>query len=590
MNKRKILMILYSFMATIGISTLIDTFTIDGRESANNVFMIIIFFAFYFFIKNINVKVDKRKLIFSSIFSIILSAIIIVGSQLELNHTSISKVQMIFGFIFISITLIPIVMSLLSIEIKEKKQVTKRNMFFKIFLVIWIFGIIAWLSLYPGGYDYDAPVQLRQFMNPAYKVNTHFSVLFSYLEYLIVSLGYKIFGNYQAAIGLFTFLQMTIVSLVTSYSSYFIYKESRNNKVLLLISVTFFSLFPFHLLLQISCVQDTLFASSILIFAISIYKFINRTSNNKFDALSLIISGILATLFRNNGIYIIIFLLIISILICFIFKIKINKKIYFTNLIVIISFYYIYASLILPALGVIKGDSIREMSSIPSQQLASVYNYNKNTFSNKELKLLNEFYPNCDFSIYTINQLISDNQKSCLNEKYTKTHIKKYAELYISIGKKDLKNYTKAFLLNTYGFWYPNKSYPDYRMFHPYIEYKISTPSIFSSDFIEIKRNSKISIIEKYFKEVLNENKWQKIPVISSICSMGNYFVFVLFLIVLILYRKKYKYLIPISIYVGIYITLFLSPVALYRYVYSIVISIPLLTLILYKTYLKNQN
>ena len=127
-------------------------------------------------------------------------------------------------------------------------------------------------------------------------------------------------------------------------------------------------------------------------------------------------------------------------------------------------------------------------------------------------------------------------------------------------------------------------------MFHPYIEYKISTPSIFSSDFIEIKRNSKISIIEKYFKEVLNENKWQKIPVISSICSMGNYFVFVLFLIVLILYRKKYKYLIPISIYVGIYITLFLSPVALYRYVYSIVISIPLLTLILYKTYLKNQN
>ena len=82
MNKRKILMILYSFMATIGISTLIDTFTIDGRESANNVFMIIIFFAFYFFIKNINVKVDKRKLIFSSIFSIILSAIIIVGSQL----------------------------------------------------------------------------------------------------------------------------------------------------------------------------------------------------------------------------------------------------------------------------------------------------------------------------------------------------------------------------------------------------------------------------------------------------------------------------------------------------------------------------
>lgn len=588
MNKRKILMILYSFMATIGISTLIDTFTIDGRESANNVFMIIIFFAFYFFIKNINVKVDKRKLIFSSIFSIILSAIIIVGSQLELNHTSISKVQMIFGFIFISITLIPIVMSLLSIEIKEKKQVKKRNMFFKIFLIIWIFGIIAWLALYPGGYDYDAPAQLRQFMNPAYKVNIHFSVLFSYLEYLIVSLGYKIFGNYQAAIGLFTFLQMTIVSLVTSYSSYFIYKESRNNKVLLLISVTFFSLFPFHLLLQISCVQDTLFASSILIFAISIYKLINRTSNNKFDILSLIISGILATLFRNNGIYIIIFLLIISILICFIFKIKINKKIYFTSLIVIISFYYIYASLILPALGVIKGDSIREMSSIPSQQLARSYNYNKKTFSKKELKALNKFYPNCDFTSYYKYQAISDGIKACMNQDYTKNNISEYINLYLSVGKKNMKSYTNAFLINTQGFWYPNKTYPDERIFHPYIEYKISTPSIFSSDFIEIKRNSKIPVLEKYFSKVLNENEWQKIPIISSICSMGSYFVFGIFLILLALYKKKYKHLIVLSIYIGIYITLLLSPVALYRYVYSVAISIPFLFFLTHDIYKKD--
>ena len=153
-----------------------------------------------------------------------------------------------------------------------------------------------------------------------------------------------------------------------------------------------------------------------------------------------------------------------------------------------------------------------------------------------------------------------------------------------------MKSYTNAFLINTQGFWYPNKTYPDERIFHPYIEYKISTPSIFSSDFIEIKRNSKIPVLEKYFSKVLNENEWQKIPIISSICSMGSYFVFGIFLILLALYKKKYKHLIVLSIYIGIYITLLLSPVALYRYVYSVAISIPFLFFLTHDIYKKDVN
>ena len=88
---------------------------------------------------------------------------------------------------------------------------------------------------------------------------------------------------------------------------------------------------------------------------------------------------------------------------------------------------------------------------------------------------------------------------------------------------------------------------------------------------------------------ILDYNNWQKIPVISTICSMGTYFVLVMFVLLLSIYKRKYEFLILLSVYVGIYATLFLAPVALYRYIYSIAISIPFLLLIIYEIF-KKQN
>lgn len=467
---------------------------------------------------------------------------------------------------------------------KNKFIDNKKNYLF-VFLIIWIFGFLGWLALYPGGYDYDAPVQLRQFMNPDYSVTTHFSVLFSYLEYLIVSLGHNIFGNYQAAIGLFTILQMTIVSIITTYICIFISKNIKNNIVFYL-CIAFYCLFPFHILLQVSCVQDTLFACSIAIFIISLYKLSNDKDffKNKLNIITFIISGILLCLFRNNGIYIIIITMIVILLIKLIFKVDISTLKTCTCFLVVIIIYYLYSLVLLPVLGVESTDTIREMSSIPSQQLIRVYNNNIDVFSDEELEKLNKFYPDCDFSIYNINELISDRQKACLSEEYTRENLFEYIKLYISIGTKDPVNYVEAFLLNTYGFWYPNKSYPDYRMYHPYIEYEVSTPTMYEDNLIEIKRESKLPIYEKVLNFILNENNWQKIPVISSLCSMGTYFILILFTFFLVIFKKKYKLLIPISIYIGIYITLFLSPVALYRYCYSVVLSLPLLIMVIIKS------
>ena len=42
-------------------------------------------------------------------------------------------------------------------------------------------------------------------------------------------------------------------------------------------------------------------------------------------------------------------------------------------------------------------------------------------------------------------------------------------------------------------------------------------------------------------------------------------------------YQRKYRYLVPASFLVALWLTLLLGPVVLYRYVYPIVMSVPLL-------------
>ena len=114
------------------------------------------------------------------------------------------------------------------------------------------------------------------------------------------------------------------------------------------------------------------------------------------------------------------------------------------------------------------------MLSIPSQQLARVYNYNIDVFNEEEIEELNKSYSKLEnFKYYTERQSISDLTKGVLNSDYVKNNLNKYIKLWLNIGLKDPKNYVEAFLLNNLGYWYPNKNYKDDRMYHPYIEYEM---------------------------------------------------------------------------------------------------------------------
>ncbi len=581
-NLKNIIPFVLSFISTLGINGLI---TITSEQVTNNSFVYFIFFALFLFTFSKIKILKKGYTVFSIIFSVFLSLVLIIGSQLEFYSEIIWSFATLIKIIALSVSIFPLNYLLLKyvdkFKIQKSDNINYKKIFVITFLIILFFNFLVILALYPGEYGYDAGFQIMEILEKDVQITSHFSLLFSFILAKVVNLGKVLFGSYQVGFGIYCFLQMTFLSYVATKITVFCVKRIPN-KIIYFINVLFFSFFPLYTLMSISAAQDSVFAGLFCLIILNVIELIENKDywKNKLKPISLGILIFLLCLIRNNGFY------CILISIPFIFLACKNKKVVVLLIFIIPLFAYkIYSGPVFNILGVIKTDTFREMLSIPSQQFARVYNYNLKVFSKEELKQLKKFYPQIDdFKYYTYRQSIADPTKSVLNNKYVKSNLKDYISLWTSNGVKDPENYVEAFLLNSLGFWYPNKNYNDDRMYHPYIEIEMMDAAKWNPRYVQIKRESKFPIYEKILNITIGKNAWKRIPVISTIFTTGTYFIIFIFLFLLTILRRNFKYMLPISIILGLYATLFLSPVALFRYCFPIIMVSPLMiNLILYQ-------
>ena len=581
-NLKNIIPFVLSFISTLGINGLI---TITSEQFTNNSFVYFIFFALFLFTFSKIKILKKGYTIFSIIFSVFLSLVLIIGSQLEFYSEIIWSFATLIKIIALSVSIFPLNYLLLKyvdkFKIQKSDNINYKKIFVITFLIILFFNFLVFLALYPGEYGYDAGFQIMEILEKDVQITSHFSLLFSFILAKVVNLGKVLFGSYQVGFGIYCFLQMTFLSYVATKITVFCVKRIPN-KIIYFINVLFFSFFPLYTLMSISAAQDSVFAGLFCLIILNVIELIENKDywKNKLKPISLGILIFLLCLIRNNGFY------CILISIPFIFLSCKNKKVVVLLIFIIPLFAYkIYSGPVFNILGVTKTDTFREMLSIPSQQFARVYNYNLKVFSKEELKQLKKFYPQIDdFKYYTYRQSIADPTKSVLNNKYVKSNLKDYISLWTSNGVKDPENYVEAFLLNSLGFWYPNKNYNDDRMYHPYIEIEMMDAAKWNPRYVQIKRESKFPIYEKILNITIWKNAWKRIPIISTIFTTGTYFIIFIFLFLLTILRRNFKYMLPISIILGLYATLFLSPVALFRYCFPIIMVSPLMiNLILYQ-------
>ncbi len=534
----------------------------------------------------------KRKNVVTMILSFIFTIFLTIGSSFIISdsldavikHPIITMLMMVISFIILNAIITFLFNKLDNYEVKEKKNDKKMGFISKMIdkhpfwfslIVILLFWLIYIIAFYPAIMSPDPSFQILQFFGIDNKYSTyvnlidksviitnHHPVIHTLLIGSCVKLGVSIFNSTNVGLFIYSIIQTLILASTLSYTIKFL-KEinvSVNVRKAVLLIYALVPVFPFY---AMSPVKDVIFGCLIILYIISIYKFIKlKNKINVKTMIKEIILMILITLFRNNGIHIIIlsfpFLLLLG---------RKNLMKYLIIFIVVVLSYFTYDKVILPHFKITPG-SVREMLSIPFQQTARYVIKNDDKIPEKDKKAIDKILE-YDTLKKRYDPEKADDVKNKFNKDATDRDLKNYFIVWFKELKDDPKTYVEATLNNTYGYFYPVKT-----NWYIYVnENKTINNYGFDYHFNDLNvLRSALMVYGLIFPYI---------PFLGLIVNIGFNTWILLFMMAYLIYRKKYKeiiYLIPSII---VLLVCFASPVNTYfRYALPNVFAMPTMLLI----------
>ena len=469
----------------------------------------------------------------------------------------------------------------------ERWQPSRRD----IGIAVLIFAIpqfILWLIAWPGIYGGDGPFHILQMLPTleSYTVRTKQSVIYTLMLGGAVEIGRQL-GSREVAFAVVILLQMVVLIYAQVKSTIFIGKESASKKFFW-VTVAFLGLHPFGILLRMYSCQDVFFCAFLvlmLIEAIQIGKAVKTGEDAQTNhAVKFIVFAMLMCLFRNNGVY------FLALAVLFMLPTLLKKKLFLTTAVFVfpIALVIFITGPLYAVCGVVDSEkNFQEMSSVPSQQLSRAYAVNSESFTDEEVAEFEKFYPGITEDVstwYWTYEEISDKSKEVLDNSAVKNDIGGYLKLYFSVGAKNVGNYLDAYMMNTLGWWYPFKHYPDSRLYHTYAKYEMVTTDYDYEGYADIQRTSVCPVADEFIIDVVMNETWSDVPVLNVFLNAGmwTWFFFTLCAIALLKRRGDMKF--AFFIIAGLFLTLLLSPLCYFRYAYALITCLPLLCLVAWGT------
>lgn len=281
-----------------------------------------------------------------------------------------------------------------------------------------------------------------------------------------------------------------------------------------------------------------------------------------------VLSAVTMMLFRKNGVYA--FAVMVPVLL--IYHKKNLKK---TGLLIgMIFLVYFVINTGLTVVFHAAGGENQEILTVPIQQLARTYKFNREAFTQEDIDTLHEILPEEALVLY--NPKLSDPVKVRFQNEVFAADKSKYAGLWLRIGLKKPLSYINAWLVNSYGFWYPDTVidvYSGNTVFtftygeSSYFGYEVEEPGF---------RDSKIPWLDEAYRRLALEISQEKIPIYSMLYSPGGIFWCIAFVFAYMLYRRKYNIVIPYMMVLTVWLTVLLGPTYLPRYVLIFWYGLPL--------------
>ena len=420
--------------------------------------------------------------------------------------------------------------------------------------------------------DSSWSVKSINLLNENVYINKHHSVLHTVILGLIFKLG-KMLGSFTFGVFIYVVFQVVLLLIIFSFMIKYM-KKIKVNSMIIFLSVLFVGLNPTIAVFAICAIKDTpssIFNLLYVIFLLQIVRNFDSIYKNKLRFLGLIFTILMVLLFRNNGIYT--FLLSFP----WLFLVYKNKwkKILLTILVVIFMFYG-YDKVLLPKFDISDG-SIREVLSIPVMQLSRVVHHKSEEFSISDKEIINSVF-NFEGMKSFYDPDLADNVKNRYNKDASSKDLKLFFGVWFKYLKKYPIMYIESVVNSTYGYFFPEKSEDEIYLY----DFNFKRYAYFDINHIEVfetPRNIFNQLLYIYYKLPFFINK------------VAYYDWFLLFSIIYIITKKKYKYLVPLSALFAVLLSCFASPVnGSFRYIMPIIFSAPIILSIDYLVYNESKK
>lgn len=571
--------LIYTLLFIIGFNFYFFYHNTLGRQS---LFNLLLFFLVFVFLNNIKEN-NKKEKIYPFILVIIFSIVLFIGQQIYLTN-SISTMlhsKKIIVLIFLSIigfskvigeVLYYIFNKLSNYKSKNTKQWKIYNIK-GIFLLLWLLIFITWiptfLSYYPGIMSYDSTAQTTQIYLDIY--TKYHPPIHTYIFQLCLDLGNKL--NIEGLI-IYSIIQMLFLSFVFARMVKFMINKKINN-YLILLTFLFVTINPIISIFSIIMTKDVYFTGFVILFIIELLKLIEDHNNylkKVHNWIIFILVTVLACLFRNNCIYA--YICIVPILIIVLRKYL--KQILLISLLPI-GLYLLINNGLYNLLGVKEGDS-REKLSVPIQQISYVVINHDKELNNNTKKIINNYIP-YEIIKKKYNPRFADPIKIAFKtDNYNQNKIDFY-KVYFKLLRKYPSNYISSFLSLNIPYWYPDANTIDNYSKRIYIETDNK-----KNKYHYVERNSKLPYLYKQYEKVANYSAFENVPIISNIFSITTPIWIVLFIMFLLIYKKRYKYILITIFLILFWFTYLLGPVSNFRYILPIFSLYPLLFVLGFNT------
>lgn len=488
----------------------------------------------------------------------------------------------------------------LSSAVSGKAQEARQRPVWQVWLFYSLLIFLCWLPVflayYPSVFSYDAEGQLYQVLAADY--STHHPLLHTLFLGAFFRLGIAR-GSVSAGMAVHSVVQMALMACAFGWAVSLLYQRRVSGRVRAAL-LLFFAVFPANSVLALSTTKDVLFAALVLVYTLWLYRVVCSQSSgsgrNTAHRQSQKVGGkemaacvfwtVLMLLFRNNAVY----AFVVSAPVVYLglgggtqggkarkrstWSGGAVRRSYLYMTIITLVLYGICA-FSLKAVTHAHNGSPREMLSVPLQQMARTRVKAEEKINPSMRQELEKYIPS-EWVFAAYNPHLADPVK---NRAVIHDDPAGLIRTWIRLGLAHPAIYIDAFLDNSLGLWYL------WDTSHAEI-YGIGTESGFgylSTDNrvmpagFEVEEHSLLPELRGFMERIVSDNAYRKIPLIRLLFAPALYGWLLYLYIVTAFYRKRYREALPVVFLVAYGLTLLLSPTVLVRYIYPMMVTIPVI-------------